>query len=90
MCKKTTLLMLLAILGVAVWGVLGAYEPAPGAKVLRLPGRCELIYFDTTLQPISTLALACPRQGMVRLWPWSVVQPWFEEPGRVPGDAVIG
>ena len=28
---------------------------------------------------IGTLVLACPRQDYIRLWPWPILQPWFED-----------
>jgi hypothetical protein len=50
----------------------------PGATAIELVGRCQLIFFDTRLQPMNTLVLACPRHDMIRLWPLPVQQPWFE------------
>ena len=55
------------------------YQPIDGVIALRLFGRCELEYFDTTLQPTNTLVLSCPRMDMIRLWPLPVVHPWFED-----------
>ena len=56
-----------------------SYRPVEGVTALRLVGRCELEYFDTTLQPTNTLVLSCPRMDMIRLWPLPVVHPWFED-----------
>lgn len=55
------------------------YQPIDGVTALRLIGRCELEYFDTTLQPINTLVLSCPRVDYIRLWPLPIQQPWFED-----------
>ena len=55
------------------------YQPIDGVTALRLVGRCQLEYFDTTLQPINTLVLSCPKMDMIRLWPMPVVHPWFED-----------
>ena len=40
---------------------------------------CELIKFGRVLQPVVTIALACPGVDMIRLWPLPVQQPWFED-----------
>ena len=68
------------------------YQPIEGVTVLRLVGRCELELFDTTLQPINTLVLSCPRMDMIRLWPLPVVHPWFEDwfetPNPLPGSEI--
>ena len=31
------------------------------------------------LVAILALVLACPRQDYIRLWPWPILQPWFED-----------
>lgn len=54
-------------------------ETIPGAVSTELPGRCEIIQFGIGLQPVYTVALACPRMDMIRLWPLPVQQPWFED-----------
>jgi hypothetical protein len=63
------------------YGVLtiNSYRPVEGVTALRLIGRCELEYFDTTLQPINTLVLSCPIVDSIRLWPLPIVHPWFED-----------
>jgi len=55
------------------------HENVPGATAFELVGRCKLIHFDTRLQPVNTLVLACPKKDMIRLWPLPVQQPWFED-----------
>ncbi len=50
-----------------------------GATSIELAGSCKLILFDTRLQPITTLVLACPRTDLIRLWPLPMQQPWFED-----------
>ena len=67
-------------------------EGVPGATSLKLVARCELIYFDTRLQPVHTLVLACPRMDMIRLWPLPVQRPWFEDgdPKHAPPSPTIG
>jgi hypothetical protein len=37
--------------------------------------------YDKTLQPMVTLALACPGKDNIRFWPLPVAQPWWEEEG---------
>ena len=59
--------------------VLRTYEPIPGALSTDLPGSCELIKFGRVLQPVVTIALACPGVDMIQLWPLPVQQPWFED-----------
>jgi hypothetical protein len=39
-------------------------ETIPCATDIELIARCKLIYFDTRLQPVITLVLACPRMDM--------------------------
>jgi hypothetical protein len=51
----------------------------PGATDIELLARCELTYFDTRLQPMNTLILACPRMEMIRLWPLPIKQTQFED-----------
>jgi hypothetical protein len=61
-----------------------------GVKTIRLVGRCELDYFDNTVQPVHTLAFACPEMDYIRLWPLLIRQPWFEDRWEpVEGDVVI-
>jgi hypothetical protein len=52
--------------------------------------RCELIYFDTKLQPLNTLVLACPRLDYFRLWPLPFQHPWFEDPWYDNSDTLNG
>ena len=59
--------------------VLQTDEPIPGALSTDLPGSCELIKFGRALQPVVTIAMACPGVDMIRLWPLPVQQPWFED-----------
>ena len=64
--------------------------PIEGEKTIRLVGRCELDYIDNTVQPVHTLALACPGMDYISLWPLPIQQPWFEdwwEP--VEGDVTL-
>jgi len=53
-------------------------EIIPGAVSTELPGRCEIIQFGRGLQPEYTIALACPRTDLIRLWPLPVQLPWIE------------
>ena len=55
------------------------HESIPGANDIPHIVRCELIYFDTRLQPVNTLVLACPRTDYIRLWPLPIKRPWFED-----------
>lgn len=58
-------------------------ETIPGAVFTKLPGRCEIIQFGLGLQPVYTIALACGRMDMIRLWPLPFQQPWFEDEWRL-------
>ena len=62
----------------SIIGFLRSSETVEGATKYELIGQCSLIHFDTRLQPIETLVLACPKADMIRLWPLPVLQPWFE------------
>jgi len=55
------------------------HKPIDGVTVITLNARCQIEYYDNTLQPINTLVLSCPRMDMIRLWPLPVVHPWFED-----------
>ena len=46
--------------------------PVDGVKTLRLVAGCELDIYDTTAQPVRTVALVCPRMDYIRLWPLPV------------------
>ena len=63
----------------SIIGFLRCAEIVKGATEYELIGQCSLIHFDTRLQPIYTLFLACPRTDMIRLWPLPVLQPSFED-----------
>jgi hypothetical protein len=61
------------------------YELIPGVTAMRLIKGCELDFFhDTRLQPVFTVALACPRVDYIRLWPLPIKQPWSEETPTPP------
>jgi hypothetical protein len=68
--------------------VSGSHESIPGATDIPLIARCKLIYFDTRLQPVNTLVLACPRMDYFRLWPLPFQHPWFEHPWHKNPDAI--
>jgi hypothetical protein len=74
----------------AVFFVSRIHESVPGATDIPLIARCELIYFDTRLQPVNTLVLGCPRMDMFRLWPLPIQHPWFEDPWYDNPDALNG
>jgi hypothetical protein len=52
----------------------------PGAISMELIAGCEIDFLDTRLQPVFTIALACPGKDFIRLLPLPVIQPWFEDP----------
>ena len=81
MRQKTAAILafLVIVLGLIGYGLITADRPVPGAISYQLPMRCEIIYFDTNLQPTRTLALACPGVDMIRLWPLPIQHPWFED-----------
>jgi hypothetical protein len=55
-------------------------QRVPGDTEVELIGRCNLILFDTRLQPANTHILVGPRLDMVRLWHFLITHPWFEDP----------
>jgi len=65
-------------------------QPVPGATEIELIHRCNLILFDTRLQPINTLVFGCPRMDMFRLWPLPMKHPWFEDWWDDNPDALNG
>lgn len=54
-------------------------EIIPGATSTELPGHCEIIQFSRVLQSAYTIAIACPMKDMIRLWPFPMQNPWFED-----------
>ena len=66
------------------------HESIPGATDIPLIVRCELIFFDTRLQPVNTLVFGCPRMDMFRLWPLPIKHPWFEDPWCDNPDTLNG
>jgi hypothetical protein len=64
---------------IAIFLVSRIHESIPGATDIPLIARCELIYFDTRLQPVNTLIFGCPRMDMIRLWPLPIQHSWFED-----------
>jgi hypothetical protein len=85
---RTRLLLIAAvILGVVL--AMNTSEFIPGVYITRLPFGCELAYYDKTRQPVFTIAASCPHKDMIRLWPWPVTYPWFEEP-YMPGELQQG
>ena len=86
MMRKWWLIALLGILLLAIGaialaaGVMGqSYEVVAGARGYPIAAGCEIIVFGKGLQPITTVAFACPGTDLVRLWPLPVVKPWFED-----------
>ena len=55
------------------------YTIVNGVKSLRLINGCEMVFLDTRLQPVNTVALDCPGKDSMRLWPLLVVDLWFED-----------
>jgi hypothetical protein len=56
------------------------YPTLPGVYSTWLPARCRLITFDNPVyQPFYTITLGCPGVDTIRLWPWPVEHPWFED-----------
>ncbi len=77
------------VLGYAIF-VIRIHESIPGATDIEIGRGCELVYFDTRLQPSNTLVLMCPGVDAIRLWPFPMKQPWFEDwwegkPGNLNG-----
>jgi len=57
------------------------------SNVLALPvGSCDVQWF----QGRGVVAVACVGRDMVRVWPFPVEAPWFENSVQPPGPAVQG
>ena len=50
-----------------------------GTRILPLAMRCELWILEKPFYSEKTIALACPRTDLIRLYPLPVVQPWDED-----------
>jgi hypothetical protein len=61
-------------------------EIMPGATSIDIVGDCKIIKFDARLQPFVTIVLACPKIDMIRLLPFPIQQPWFEDWWEKPGE----
>jgi hypothetical protein len=55
-------------------------QPLPGATSVKLIAGCWLDFLDTRFQPVFTVALACPGEDYIRLWPLPIKKPWSEDP----------
>lgn len=57
------------------------HQDIPGVTSIDIVIKgCELdFYHNERLQPVFTIALACPRTDYIRLWPLPIKQPWSEE-----------
>lgn len=80
--RKIVLFMVLAVIILTLGvGLLTSriHETDPGAVAIDLTGKCSLVHFDTTLQPVNTLVLACSKMDTLKLWPLPIEQPWFED-----------
>ena len=93
MRRKGVLFLIFAVIILTLGvGLLASriHEVIPGAITIELAGSCTLTHFDTTLQPVNTLVLACPKMDMIKLWPLPIEQPWFEDVwGKPSGNWVI-
>ena len=59
----------------------GARSPVPGMWSWSA-GPCSVDYHAAQ----GVVALACPGRDMLRLWPLPPAGPWFEDPGKPPGQ----
>ena len=50
----------------------------PGVRVSPIAS-CQLEFYDRTVQPMYTIALSCPGIDTIRLWPFPIIKPWFED-----------
>jgi hypothetical protein len=66
------------MIGYAVF-VIRIDRPLDGATSISVGMGCELVYFDTRLQPFNTLVLMCPSNDSTRLFPLPVQHPWFQD-----------
>ncbi len=57
----------------------------PGAYTIELLD-CQVDFLDTRLQPVFTVALACPGVDYTRLWPLPIQKPWSEERQKPAGQ----
>jgi hypothetical protein len=73
-------------LGLLVFILIAALALAAGRPRQFIPGvytvdvgPCSLDLHRPPVQPVATLALACPGVDYIRLWPLPVVKPWAED-----------
>lgn len=71
-------LLLLLLLIIAT-----ARPAAPG--VITWTGPCDVELFIG-----RALVLACPGHDLLRLWPWPVMTPWWEDPPGPFGPEIAG
>jgi len=81
-------LLLVLLVIVLAW----CFQPiAPGVWTMDV-GACNLDYHTKPAQERPHLILACPGVDQVRLWPFPVQRPWWEDrgwPGGAPGRSCL-
>jgi hypothetical protein len=79
--KKASLplvLIFVLALGAAAWTVTHVERPLAGATYVGLALGCRLEIYDTRIQPRTTVAVACPGQDLIRVWPLPSVDRWVQ------------
>jgi hypothetical protein len=71
--------VLLIIVGFCLYAHFGLEWVTAEVVGAKLPAGCELFFFGEDAQPVFTIALGCPGRDLIRLWPWPVMDPWFED-----------
>jgi len=75
----TALLLLGVLLGVLLALNTQPYTEGVSVTKLHVDG-CQLTHFTPqSQQPYRTVTLDCAGVDSIRLWPWPVLTPWFED-----------
>jgi len=77
--KNLLLFVLSFLITVAVTTLLMSLRVDSGMVKVLLPAGCQVEYYSRQLQPVETVVFGCPRMDGIRLWPWPIQQPWFED-----------
>lgn len=63
-------------------------ELAPGVTITPNTPACDLVKYSPPIQSVYTIAIACTRKDLIRIWPLPIVTDWTEDLLR-PSDAPV-
>jgi len=61
-------------------------KPFRGYTRINLVAGCQFGIYDPALESTLTVVFECPRMDTIRLFPFPITSPWFEDPLKWPGE----